>query len=301
MRESFVSVIVPVLNDSERLQNCLKALQDQTYPKKMYEVVVVDNGSQENIESVVSQYSKATLYFENKLGSYAARNKGLSSAKGDIIAFTDSDCVPARDWIEKGVAQLLSVPNCGLLAGKIDIFFKNPDRPTVVELFESVMAFQQKHYVEVNGYGTTANLFTFKRVIDHVGSFKDILKSGGDLEWGQRVTSFGYKLVYTKDVCVAHPARYSLYELYKKHARVIEGHYDFIKTKKKYPLISLASSLTIELLPPVLSISRICSGERFVRLKGIKEKSTVIIVFVLIRYLRVLEKTRLILNYISER
>jgi glycosyltransferase involved in cell wall biosynthesis len=296
MSNFFVSVIVPVLDDSERLQICLKALEDQTYPKNMYEVIVVDNGSQENIESVVSQYGKATLYFESKPGSYAARNKGLSISRGDIIAFTDSDCVPAQDWIEKGVANILRVPNCGLIAGKIDIFFRDPDKPTAAELFESVMAFQQKHYAEVKGYGATANVFTFRRVIDQVGDFNDMLNSGGDLEWGQRVISSGYKLVYVEDVCVAHPARYSLDELIKKHTRVIKGYYDFVKMKKTYPSISLLGSVAIELLPPVLSISRIFTNERFKRLKGIKEKSKVIFVFVLIRYFRALEKIRLLLG-----
>ncbi|MCI0454777.1 MAG: glycosyltransferase family 2 protein [Candidatus Dadabacteria bacterium] len=296
MSYHFVSVIVPVLNDSERLRNCLKALEDQTYTKNLYEIIVVDNGSQDNIESVVSQYRKATLYFESKPGSYSARNKGLSIAKGDIIAFTDSDCIPAQDWIENGVANILRASNCGLLAGKINIFFRNPDKPTSVELYESVMAFQQKHYAEVEGYGATANMFTFRRVIDHIGGFNDVLNSAGDFEWGQRAISSGYKTFYGEDACVSHPARYSLDELYKKHTRVIKGYYDFIRLKKPYPLVSLIGSVAIELLPPVVFISRICSNERFKRLKGRKEKSQVISVLLFIRYFRALEKIRLLLG-----
>lgn len=51
----------------------------------------------------------------------------------DIIAFTDSDCIPAKDWIEKGVRNLLNIPNCGLVAGRD--FFKNPSKPNAIELY----------------------------------------------------------------------------------------------------------------------------------------------------------------------
>ncbi len=296
MSKHFVSVIVPVLNDSERLRNCLKALENQTYTKSLYEVIVIDNGSHDNIENVVSRYSKAILYHESKPGSYSARNKGLSIAKGDIIAFTDSDCIPAQDWIEKGVANILRAPNCGLLAGKINVFFRNPDKPTSVELYESVTAFQQKDNAECKGFGATANIFTFRDVINHVGNFNDILKSSGDFEWGQRVRSFGYKIVYGEDACVSHPARYSVDEICKKQVRLIEGFYGIIKISKSYPLISFLGSVALDLMPPVVSIPRICSNERFKGLKGIKEKSQIISVFLFIRYYRILEKIRLLLR-----
>jgi len=295
MDNPFVSVIIPVLNDSERLQTCLEALENQTYPKSVYEVIVVDNGSDENIESLVNQYSQVTLYFESKRGSYAARNKGLSKAKGDIIAFTDSDCIPASDWIQKGVANLLLVPNYGLVAGRVNIFFKNSDKPTAVEIYESVAAFPQRYYAEVMRFGATANVFTFRTVIQRIGNFNEKLKSGADVEWGQRVFSSGYKLVYAEDTCVAHPARHSLKELYNKHARIIHGEYDLIKAKSSHPHIALITSSFVELLPPVITLARICSDERFRRLNGVKQKYKVICVFLFIRCARIWERIRLLL------
>ena len=112
MNKHFVSVIIPVYNDSARVKICLEALEKQTYPQNLYEVIVVDNASDEYpaIKDVVCQFSQAIAAYESRPGSYAARNKGISLAKGDIIAFTDADCIPAKNWIEKGVANLLSVP-----------------------------------------------------------------------------------------------------------------------------------------------------------------------------------------------
>ncbi|MBO1348747.1 MAG: glycosyltransferase family 2 protein [Hormoscilla sp. GUM202] len=100
-----VSVIIPVYNDAEPLRTCLECLENQTYPKESYEVIVVDNASQSDTASVVNEFSQAMITYEKKPGSYAARNKGISVAKGEIIAFTDADCIPAADWIEKGVEK----------------------------------------------------------------------------------------------------------------------------------------------------------------------------------------------------
>lgn len=296
MNKPFVSVIIPVLNDLERLQICLDALEKQTYPKILYEVIVVDNGSLEKINDTVCNFSKARMTNEKRPGSYAARNKGISIARGDVIAFTDSDCIPAPDWIEKGVNNLLSVSNCGLVGGNVKVFTKNPYNPTAVELFETVVAFPQKHNVHSKKYGATANAFTLRRVIEKVGVFDDKLKSGGDVEWGQRVFSNGYTLVYADDAFVAHPARYSVNELYIKHCRTVGGDYARVKTKSSYPLINILNSLVIGLMPPVITVFRICSDEKFKRLKGIKQKCKVILVFLFVRYVRVWERVRLLLG-----
>lgn len=221
-----VSVIIPVYNDSKRLAICLRALENQTYPQNLYEVIVVDNGSNDNLESHIHQFPQAIFIKEDQPGSYAARNKGISVATGEVIAFTDSDCIPNSDWVERGLSTLQSVPNCGLIAGRISLRFRNPEKPTAVEIYESLNAFKQKNMVEKYQHGATANLFTFKSVLDQVGIFNDSLKSGGDVEWGKRVYAHGYNQAYAEEACVAHPARYSLGELYRKVTRVTGGIHD---------------------------------------------------------------------------
>ncbi|NJR32909.1 MAG: glycosyltransferase, partial [Chamaesiphon sp. CSU_1_12] len=72
MSHQFVSVIIPVFNDAERLRLCLEALQNQTYPQNLYEVIVVDNGSNpdEDVKSVVAEFGQAIAAFEPTPGSY---------------------------------------------------------------------------------------------------------------------------------------------------------------------------------------------------------------------------------------
>lgn len=296
-------MIIPVFNDAARLKFCLAALETQSYPQSHYEVIVVDNGSDndQDIQGVVAGFKQAIVTQELIPGSYAARNKGISLAKGEIIAFTDADCIPATDWIEKGVQHLLNTPNCGLVAGEIKVFFKNPERLTPVELFEKVTAFKQKEYLEKYKYGATANLFTFKSVIEDVGYFNNNLKSSGDLEWGVRVAAFNYQQVYAVDTCVAHPARYSFKQIYKRTTRIVGGSYD-LQLNKNYSFLQrkkvLLKSLLEDLLPPLNFIIKVFKD---FQLNGIGEKLRVSFVMLFIRYVSAWERIRLMLGGVSIR
>src|SRR3989338_7815520 len=106
----FVSVVVPVYNDNVRLKKALEALERQSYPADRYEVLVVDNASEDDVRSIMSAYPRVKYLFEGKRGPASARNRGVREAKGEIIAFTDSDCIPRPDWIERGVAAVRSNP-----------------------------------------------------------------------------------------------------------------------------------------------------------------------------------------------
>lgn len=249
----FVSIVVPVYNNKNELLICLEALSAQTYPKDRYEVIVVDNGStdgtreicfglgakskehrREQTGAMPSALCPMLYLYEPQKGSYNARNTGIKAAKGEILAFTDADCIPAPDWIEKGVEALLNTPNCGLVGGRIDVFAEYPDRPTAVELFEILTAFRQEEYIKRWHFGATANVFTKREVIDKEGYLNGALKSGGDLEWGGRVFKAGYNQVYADDAIVRHPARKTLRDISKKHRRVIRGLYAS-RNSEKYP------------------------------------------------------------------
>ncbi|ARV61979.1 glycosyl transferase family 2 [Nostocales cyanobacterium HT-58-2] len=291
----FISVIIPVFNDTKRLKICLEALKNQTYPQSFYEVLVVDNASdsKENIAEVVAEFTQASYAYESLPGSYAARNTGISLAKGEVIAFTDADCVPSPDWLEKGVKHLLQVPNCGLVAGKIKIFFKDKERVTPIELYESMTAFPQKQLLEQRHYGATANLFTFRSVLEQVGFFDAHLKSNGDLDWGQRVFVHGYKQVYADDTCVNHPARHSWEELYKRTIRLAGGAYD-LQNRKEHSLmkrnLKFFINLAINLVPPLIFILNTFLDSR---LQGVEQKLKVCMVMFFVRYVSAWEFLRL--------
>jgi glycosyltransferase involved in cell wall biosynthesis len=237
---------------------------------------------------------------EDKIqSSYGARNKGIKNAQGEVIAFTDSDCIPADEWIKNGVANLLKTENCGLVAGEIDIFFRKPNTPNAVELYDSIFGFNQKQCIEKYRYGCTANVFTSKKVIENVGIFNDVLKSSGDYEWGRRVYSFGYKQVYADNTRIAHPARCSFGELYQRIVRITGGGNDLYWRNSFKEIIKV----TIKGVKNIFSISaRIALGMYPAEgLPGVKKKIQIIFVLLVVEIIRTWEKIRLVMGGKSKR
>ena len=299
----FVSVIIPVFNDEEGLKLCLAALSRQTYGRSRYEIIVVDNGSDqpEAVKAAIGSDDRVVLTRELTPGSYAARNQGLALATGEIIAFTDADCIPAPTWLEAGVQQLTEVSNCGLVAGQIQMFVRNPDRPTMVELYESVMALPQQMFLEKHHYGATANVFTTRQVIEQVGGFDADLKSSGDLEWGQRVYAHGYQQVYAASALVQHPTQASFRDFYTRTRRLAGGHYDLrLKQARSAWQRQVVFLLTLgqNLIPPVFfAINTLLDT----RLSGLGQKLKVSLMMVLVRYVSAWETLRLKLGGVSNR
>ena len=120
----------------------------------------------------------------------------------------------------------MSVPGCGLVAGKIVLFYKDSNRVSAIELYDTISYLQQERYINKYRFSATANLFTFKNVIKKVGVFNSVLfktAAGEDADWGQRVYAAGYNQVYAENAYVLHPATALFSELYRKTARITSG------------------------------------------------------------------------------
>jgi hypothetical protein len=219
---------------------------------------------------------------------------------GDIIAFTDADCNPDPDWIEKGVSALLKAPNCGLLGGRVDTVPANPRRPNAVELYDIKMGLVQKDYIEKHRFGATANVFTFKEVFSRVGFFNDTVKSGGDFEWGQRVSAHGYRLSYADDVRVTHAARSSFAGLYRRVARIMGGLHDFNKDRRgpRIHYDALGKSLFLDLLPPVRTSIRVLQDAD---IRHFTDRLRIIAVMFFVQYAQAYELLRLRLGWSAKR
>ena len=95
-----ISVIVPAYNARAVIGECLEALDNQTAARQSYETIVVDDGSTDGTSEVAQQF-KVRLIKQVNAGPAAARNRGAEAARGDLLLFTDADCRPASDWIER--------------------------------------------------------------------------------------------------------------------------------------------------------------------------------------------------------
>jgi glycosyltransferase involved in cell wall biosynthesis len=268
----YVSVIIPVYNDLDRLYLCLQALERQTYPRDRFEVIVADNGSAPPLRKEGLPGRDIAVVVQKEGGSYAARNAGIRIARGDVLAFTDSDCIPSAGWLEHGVETLLRQPECGLVAGRVEVFFADRENPTSVELYERAVAFRQQFNIEKSKYAATANLFTFRRVMERVGTFRESMISGGDTEWGARVAEAGYAMTYSHNAAVRHPARASFDELKRKIVRVAYGNISLHQDRS----VHLRNLAWLRMLsPPLYSLKAIWTSDDL-RGAGQRSRATVV-------------------------
>jgi glycosyltransferase involved in cell wall biosynthesis len=257
----FVSVVIPVYNDTLGIHKALKALVNQTYPRDAYEIIVADNGSRDGTRTVVEQFQAqypdlVHLVVENEVqGSYAARNKGVRAAQGEILAFTDADCIPIPEWLEEGVKAIVE-ENAAFAAGQIKMTFQGKES-NIWEYLDAARKLNQRAYVEDAGFGATANLFVRRDLFDKYGLFRDDLQSGGDYEFGRRLTKSGEKLVYAERAIVHHPARRTFKSILKKSRRVARGEKQLQEMGLLGPgsVLSWRSLIPVRRCPPLSGVS----------------------------------------------
>lgn len=217
-----VSVIIPTYKSWDLLSKCLRALQNQSLPKEQFEILIVNNDPFEEKPASIELPPNATLFIQKRPGSYSARNLGIEQSKFPILAFTDADCIPDRNWLENGIKHIQS--GSDLVGGRVD-FFKEKGGDDLTFLFEKTFNFKQKRNVEERGQSITANLFCRKEIANEIGPFSENLLSGGDFEWTKKATDSGYKMTYGDDTLVLHPARKEFKSLVSKKKRTSGGMY----------------------------------------------------------------------------
>jgi GT2 family glycosyltransferase len=172
-----VSVVVPTCGRAELLERCLAALENQSLPRGDYELIVVDDS-------------------KRRSGPAAARNRGWRKAQAAIVAFTDDDTVPERDWLERGLEAMRDSVDAA--SGRI--VMPIPAAPTDYE--RDAQGLERSEFV-------TANCFVRKRVLEGLGGFDE----GFRLAWREdsdlhfRLLRTGARLVSAPHAVVVHPVR----------------------------------------------------------------------------------------------
>jgi glycosyltransferase involved in cell wall biosynthesis len=155
---------------------------------------------------------------EPEPGPGPARNAGVRSASGEILAFIDADCRAHPEWLRVAACGIESSDGRTLLGGDVQIWDDGASNCTAIEAYERVFAYRFKMYIERQGFSGTGNLITPRDAFDKIGPFAGI-RVAEDMEWGARALSSGFRFQHVPEMIVFHPARRTLDELYQKWDR----------------------------------------------------------------------------------
>ncbi|HLD69499.1 MAG TPA: glycosyltransferase family 2 protein, partial [Candidatus Omnitrophota bacterium] len=122
MPDDLISVVVVVYNGEKTIAKTITAILRQDFSAEL-EVIVVDDGSTDRTPEILKTFPQIKFFRQINQGPAAARNKGAELVRGKIIFFTDSDCVPAPDWIKTNLAHYAD-PSVAVVAGSYDILNK---------------------------------------------------------------------------------------------------------------------------------------------------------------------------------
>jgi GT2 family glycosyltransferase len=213
----FVTVVIPHYDDLDNLKRCLDRLRRQSWPADRYEIVVADNNSPAGAPAIQRMFPDIRVVAAPEQGAGPARNAGVATSRGDILAFIDSDCFAEGGWLAEGVGALADFDYVG---GKVVTAIADPEHVTPAEAYEAVFAFNFEKYIRKDKFAGTGNLFVPKAVFERVGGFKAGVSE--DMEWCWRANALGYRLGYAEKAVVQHAARRAWRDFRGKWDRVID-------------------------------------------------------------------------------
>ena len=198
------SIIVAVYNAEHTVKDCLDSLLALDYPEARREVIVVDNGSCDATPEILDTFAHAiTVAHEGRRGPAAARNTGVLKGSGDVVAFTDADCVVDTHWLRRIVVPLED-PTVGVVGGRI-----LARRPCgrIAAYGERVHDHGRAIERLRPPYAITMNWASRRAVVDAAGGFNTDLLRCSDVDLAYRLTQAGYRLLYEPSAVVYHSNR----------------------------------------------------------------------------------------------
>ncbi len=282
-----ISVIVPFYNAEKYINECIQSLISQKYPHDDYEIIFVDNNSTDSSADIVKSHPGVKLLSEKKQGSYAARNTGIKESRGQIIAFTDPDCIASPDWLSK-IEKAMSDPGIQIVIGGNQMA-DDSSFLSLLEDYENEMMGYIFNTRDADKYfGRTNNMAVRRKMFDEEGLFVEIKRGADSIFVNTIAKKYSADAVsYNESVKVRHMEIKNPLDYYNKtfiygrsselmkHYRKFEpvsprqnlSVYKALIKKKSYP--HLKSVILIFLLIPVKILRTL--GEFSARYRKVKE------------------------------
>ncbi|MGB6067203.1 MAG: mycofactocin biosynthesis glycosyltransferase MftF [Desulfomonilaceae bacterium] len=216
--EPSVSIVVAAYNRSDEIGSCIESLMSLNYPRLKYEVIVVDDASEDDTCSVVSRYDVKLIRLDRNQGQSAARNAGVTEARGEIIAFIDSDCIAEPGWLRELVPYFQDSRNA-LVGGYVATYY----RDSVLDRYEEVKSPLNMGRDTLIGTGEesdfyvpTCNMLVRRDVFLRAGGLNESLRVGEDVDFCWKLKEKGCRLVYAPYGTVRHKHRSRFSDAFKR-------------------------------------------------------------------------------------
>jgi glycosyltransferase involved in cell wall biosynthesis len=218
------TVIVPTFNRRDEIIELLDSLNRQTINNALFEIIIVDDGSNDDTESIVNDIlsgSHLNIRFlkQDHKGPGEARNLGMSKALGEYFIFIDSDCIADENWLEAYRLELTNMKPAG---------FGGPDK--VLPEFSPVQKaidYSMTSFITTGGirghskkkiskyYPRSFNMGVRADVVQKIGGMNQ-LRHGQDIEFSHRIISTGEPVIKVADAVVYHKRRISIKKFFRQ-------------------------------------------------------------------------------------
>lgn len=219
----FVSVIVPVLNGERTLADCLSSLLSADYPESRREIIVVDNGSRDGTAEIACALP-VTYVREDRRGAARARNRGIDASRGELVAFTDVDCLATTGWLRE-LVRPFEDDRVGGVAGEV---LPYPPRTAAERYAAQLRHLSPRRYLNrpILPFAVTANLAFRREVFEQVGLFDpDSPRGGESTDFCTRFfRATGLRLEFAPGAAVFHRHRATAWELFRQQWSYGRGH-----------------------------------------------------------------------------
>ena len=202
-----ISVIVCTHNGTRTLDECLRSLKHLNYPD--YEVLLVDDGSSEGVKAIVSRHDHVRYLRQDHGGLSAARNLGAEKSSGEILAYTDDDCMPDEDWLGYLALEFQGRREIGAAGGP-----NIPPPPQNLAQACVVAAPGAPCHVLLNDQEAEhipgCNLAVRRNAFKAIGGFKRHYRTAGDdVDFCWRLQICGFRIGFSPPAFVWHYRRFS--------------------------------------------------------------------------------------------
>jgi glycosyltransferase involved in cell wall biosynthesis len=279
-----ISVIVPAFNAEKTIRKCVESLLAQDYPNK--EIMFVNDGSTDATGAILQEYKSIKVFQTSGLGPSAARNLALDQVQGDLVAFTDADCIADKKWL----SQLFREINNDDIAGVGGTQKSPPDDSRLGKEIHHLLSeigfisdyMHQKNCVMSTRHNPSCNVLYKRDVLTRMGGFKTDLWPGEDTDLDRRLELAGYKFLFNPDAVVYHYRPNSLRNLMKMMVSYGSAQASLVKIHGFFRKIQF---VPIILIPLILL-------EIYFLMMGIKIFLGINIGFLIFTYLYFLSKTK---------